>query len=331
MVTSGENPVTRSGAQLFLKPHVYRQMLSRSLLPLLCALSGTLAFSNLHAAEPPPRRGPAALPEGVRTVRDLAYGQAGGRELALDLYLPPGEGAKPLIIWVHGGAWRAGDRRGPSPALALLADGYAVAHISYRLSQTAKWPAQIEDCKAAVRWLRANAEKYRLDPKRFAAWGSSAGGHLVAMLGTSGGVAALDGATNDVKASASVQAVVDWFGPTDFLQMNNAGSTMNHDAPDSPESQLIGAPIQQNKDAAAKANPITYIGRGEAPPPFLIMHGTRDPLVPFAQSELLGTALKTAGADVTLRPVPNAGHGFGGEANLAPVREFLARALARGK
>ena len=303
----------------------------RFLLPRLGALSGALFFSCLQAAEPPPRHPSVTVPEGVRTVRDLAYGQAGGRELALDLYLPPGDGAKPLIIWVHGGAWRAGDRRGPSPALALLADGYAVAQISYRLSQAAKWPAQIEDCKAAVRWLHANAEKYRLDPKRFAVWGSSAGGHLVAMLGTSGGVAALDGTTNDVKASSSVQAVVDWFGPTDFLQMDKAGSSMKHDAPDSPESLLIGAPIQENKDAAAKANPITYIGRGEAPPPFLIMHGTRDPLVPFNQSELLAAALKAAGADVTLRPVPNAGHGFGGEANIAPVREFLARVFPRGK
>ncbi len=267
------------------------------------------------------------LPEGTRTERDLVYGKADGRELKLNLYLPSGDAPKPLIIWIHGGAWVMGSKDGPSPAQQFLNEGYAVAHVSYRFSQVAKWPAQIQDCKAAVRWLRANAAQYHLDPNRFAVWGSSAGGHLVAMLGTSGGVAEFDGAGNDAKASSSVQAVVDWFGPTDFLQMNKAGSSMNHDAANSPESKLIGGAIQENKEAAAKANPITYIGRGEAPPPFLIMHGTRDGSVPFNQSELLRDALKTTKADVTFHPVTGAGHGFGGEQNIAPVREFLTRVL----
>ena len=268
------------------------------------------------------------LPEGTRVERDLAYGRAGRDELKLNLYLPPGDAPKPLIIWIHGGAWMMGSKDGPSPAQQFIGSGYAVAHVGYRFSQVAKWPAQIHDCKAAVRWLRANAEKYHLDPKRFAAWGSSAGGHLVAVLGTSGGVPKLEGASNDVKASSSVQAVVDWFGPTDFLQMDKAGSSMKHDAPDSPESKLIGGAIQENKDAAAKANPITFIGHGDAPPPFLIMHGDRDRTVPFNQSELLRDALQAAHADVTLRPVAGAGHGFGGEQNIAPVREFLARVFA---
>lgn len=112
--------------------------------------------------------------------------------------------------------------------------------------------------------------------------------------------------------------------------MDKAGSSMKHDAPNSPESQLIGGAIQENKDAAAKANPITYIGRGDAPPPFLIMHGEKDTTVPFNQSELLRDALQAAHADVTFRPVPGAGHGFGGESNVAPVREFLARVFAPG-
>ena len=215
-----------------------------------------LAATMPSPAQQPPGRpgGPGRPeqnrpPEGTRVERDIAYGHAGRDDLKLNLYLPQGDEPKPLIIWIHGGAWMMGSKDGPSPSQQFTGSGYAVAHVGYRLSQVAKWPAQIQDCKAAVRWLRANAEKYHLDPKRFAVWGSSAGGHLVAMLGTSGGVAEFDGAGNDLKASSSVQAVVDWFGPTDFLQMDRAGSSMKHDAPDSPESKLIGGAIQENKDA----------------------------------------------------------------------------------
>lgn len=282
------------------------------------------------AQQPPGRPGRPDQnrpPEGTRTERDLVYGRAGRDELKLNLYLPPGDAPKPLIIWIHGGAWMMGSKDGPSPAQQFVGSGYAVAHVGYRLSQLAKWPAQMHDCKAAVRWLRANAEKYHLDPKRFAVWGSSAGGHLVAVLGTSGGVAELESSSNDLKTSSSVQAVVDWFGPTDFLQMNKFPSKIAHDEARSPESQLIGGPIQEKKDATATANPITYIGRSEAPPPFLIMHGTRDDLVPFNQSELLSDALKAAKADVTFHPVNGAGHGFGGEQNIAQVRDFLSRVL----
>lgn len=295
-------------------------------------LALVLAMTLPATAQEPQRRSGGAeqrVPEGTRTERDLVYGSAGGRELKLNLFLPPGDEAKPLIIWIHGGAWLQGSKDGPSPAQQFVASGYAVAHISYRLSQGAKWPAQIHDCKAAVRWLRANAENYRLDPKRFAAWGSSAGGHLVAVLGTSGGVPELEGTSNNLKTSSSVQAVVDWFGPTDFLQMNKFRSNIAHDEAKSPESQLIGGPIQENKEATAKANPITYVGRVEVPPPFLIMHGTRDDLVPFNQSELLLSALKAAKSEVTFFPMNGAGHGFNGEQSIVPVREFLTRVLGK--
>ncbi len=293
---------------------------------------GSNGDPRANGAPNPPRgqnrpggpNGPTALPEGTIVERDLVYGHEGRRDLKLDLYLPPGDAPKPLLIWIHGGAWSMGSKNAPSPAQQFVASGYAVAHVEYRFSQEARWPAQIQDCKAAVRWLRANAAKYHYDPQRFAVWGSSAGGHLVAMLGTSGGVPELEGTGNDLKESSNVQAVVDWFGPTDFLQMDKAGSSMNHDAANSPESHLIGGAIQENREAAAKANPITYIGKG-ALPPFLIMHGERDRTVPFNQSELLRDALQAAHADVTFRPVPGAGHGFGGEINIAPVREFLAR------
>lgn len=246
--------------------------------------------------------------------------------MLLDLYLPEkGDKPLPLIIWIHGGAWMAGSKDGPSPALRFTANGYAVAQVGYRLSQEAKFPAQIYDCKAAVRWLRANAAKYHLDPNKFIAWGSSAGGHLVALLGTSGGGAELEGNVNDLKESSRVQAVVDWFGPTDFLHIGDAESDIHHTGPDSPESKLIGGPLLENKDKAAKASPITYVSKDA--PPFLIMHGDRDRTVPFNQSELLYAALKKAGVDVTFVPMKGAGHGFGGPEAIAPVQDFLKRCL----
>ncbi len=284
-----------------------------------------LALGVAQPATKQAQRG-ISLPPGVKALKDLEYGKASGRAMRLDLYLPEQAGKPlPLIVWIHGGAWMAGSKDGPSPALRFTADGYAVAHVGYRLSQEAKFPAQIQDCKAAVRWLRANAARYGLDPNRFVAWGASAGGHLVALLGTSGGVAELEGEVNDLKESSRVQAVIDWFGPTDFLRIGDPESDLRHNAPDSPESKLIGGPLLENKDKAAKASPITYVSK-EAPP-FLIMHGDRDRTVPFNQSELLYAALKKAGVDATFVPMKGAGHGFGGPEAIAPVQEFLKRCL----
>jgi len=275
-------------------------------------------------SNPPPRR--FSLPPEVKALRDLEYGEASGRAMLLDLYLPEkADKPLPLIVWIHGGAWMAGSKDDPSPALRSTRDGYAVAQVGYRLSQEAMFPAQIHDCKAAVRWLRANAAKYNLDPNKFVAWGGSAGGHLVALLGTSGGVAELEGNVNDLKESSRVQAVVDWFGPTDFLHIGEAESDLQHNAPDSPESKLIGGALLENKDKAAKASPITYVLKDA--PPFLIMHGDRDRTVPFNQSELLYAALKKAGVDVTFVPMKGAGHGFGGPEAIAPVQDFLKRCL----
>jgi acetyl esterase/lipase len=297
--------------------------------PQLLSIAFVLAFSaTTGLAQPSPKQAQrrAPLPPGVKSLKDLEYGKASGRAMLLDLYLPEkGDKPLPLIIWIHGGAWMAGSKDGPSPALRFTANGYAVAQVGYRLSQEAKFPAQIYDCKAAVRWLRANAAKYHLDPNKFIAWGSSAGGHLVALLGTSGGGAELEGNVNDLKESSRVQAVVDWFGPTDFLHIGDAESDIHHTGPDSPESKLIGGPLLENKDKAAKASPITYVSKDA--PPFLIMHGDRDRTVPFNQSELLYAALKKAGVDVTFVPMKGAGHGFGGPEAIAPVQDFLKRCL----
>jgi acetyl esterase/lipase len=270
-----------------------------------------------------PAQQPQGVPEGVKVLRGLEYVAKGHERQQLDLYLPEkSDGPRPLIIWIHGGAWRGGSKD-KCPAVPFVARGYAVASINYRLSQHAVFPAQIEDCKAAVRWLRAHARKYGLDPERFGAWGASAGGHLAALLGTAGDVKDLEGQGGNLDQSSRVQAVVDWFGPTDLLKMGGS-----HDNPKSPESLLIGGPVQQHKEKAARANPITYVTRDDAP--FLILHGDKDPTVPYNQSELLAEALKKAGVEVTLRRVAGAGHGgkdFNSPENRRLMEEFFDRHL----
>ena len=267
----------------------------------------------------------ASLPSGTSAYRDIAYVSNGHPLQKLDLYVPKTNKKVPLIIFVHGGAFRGGDKGSQAPG-PFISDGYAFASINYRLSQDAIFPAQIEDCKAAVRWLRSNAEKYKLDPDRFGAWGTSAGGHLVAMLGTTGDIDIFDVGEN-LNVSSRVQAVADWFGPTDFLQMDahKLPGGMGHDAPGSPESRLIGGPIQQNREKVARANPITYITPND--PPFLIAHGDADPLVPHHQSQLLEVALKKAGVAVTFYTVKGGGHGLRNATADSMRKQFFARHL----
>ena len=246
----------------------------------------------------------------MKAFRDLVYARAGEKALLLDLYLPVQDGGPwPVIVWVHGGAWQQGSKENPR-ALRMVARGYAVASINYRLSQEATFPAQIHDCKAAVRWLRAHAAAYSLDPERIGAWGGSAGGHLVALLGTAGDVPALEGDLGHGDQSSRVQAVCDFYGPSDFCRMNDVAGAMDHDAADSPESQLIGAPIQERRDRVARANPIAYVGPDT--PPFLIVHGDHDWTVILNQSQLLYRALRVGGVQATLHIVEGAGHGFQG-------------------
>ncbi|MHC4741763.1 MAG: alpha/beta hydrolase fold domain-containing protein [Planctomycetota bacterium] len=260
------------------------------------------------------------------THKDIEYVPNGHERQKLDIYLPENRGEEPLplIIWVHGGAWRAGSKQN-CPAKRFVSKGYAVASINYRLSQHAIFPAQIEDCKAAVRYLRANATKYGFDPDRFGVWGSSAGGHLVALLGTTGEVKEFDKGTNP-QVCSRVQAVCDYFGPTDFTRMSSFRSRMDHDASDSPESKLIGGAIQENKDKCMRANPITYVSKDD--PPFLIVHGDKDPLVPHNQSVILHEALQKAGVKVKFHTVPGGGHGgFRDPAIDEMVDEFFEKTL----
>jgi acetyl esterase/lipase len=248
--------------------------------------------------------------------RDLAYAHVSPSE-KLDLYLPAAASAPyPLIVAIHGGGFMAGDKGDGqvAPMLLGLARGYAVASVDYRLSGEATFPAQIQDVKAAIRWLRANAGRYRLDQARIAVWGDSAGGNLAALAGTSAGVAALSDPTlGNASQSDAVQAVVDWFGPISLLKVDSdfhashAGPT-GHEAPTSFESRYFGAAVRTVPGKVKAADPITYIGAGD--PPFLIEHGTADATVPVQQSQRLAAALRSAlgpGA-VTLRIFPGAGH-----------------------
>src|SRR5208337_2774380 len=181
---------------------------------------------------------PPQLPPGVKVQRNIEYVENGHERNRLDLYLPEkAEGRLPLIVWIHGGGWRAGNKENP-PGLGLVGHGYALASINYRYSQQAVFPAQIEDCKAAIRWLRANAKKYNLDTKHIGVWGASAGGHLVALLGTTGSVKELEGTGGNLDQSSQVQCVLDWFGPTDFAKMGGWQGN-----PDSPMAKLVGGPV----------------------------------------------------------------------------------------
>ncbi len=270
------------------------------------------------------------------------YVDAGGttRRLLLDLRTPAAVSAPtPVVIWVHGGGWEGGTRTPiPSRAANMCAQGYAVASVDYRLTNVARWPAQIHDVKAAVRWLRSRAGTYNLDPARFAAWGSSAGAHLAAMLGTSGDVTtgtvgsaavSIEGNVGgNLAYSSRVQAVVAWYGLYDFLQMRFYPLGRDAEAATSYEGKLIGAPVQQQPERAATANPITFVSSDD--PPFLAMHGSADDVTPFNQSELLVDALTDAGVQARLYSVIGAGHSasyFDTAAHLQAVYDFIEEAL----
>jgi len=280
----------------------------------------------------------------VKVLTDLEFAVPNEKPLLVDLYLPIGvEKPLPVIVWLHGGGWRIGDRKlGPDFRVRFAERGFAMASIDYRLSGEAIFPAQIHDVKAAIRWLRSVANEYGLDSGHIGLWGSSAGGHLAALAGTTG-FGRLEGlALENPDFSSDVQAVVDGYGPTDFLQMdeysefilsddpesNRLHSVQTHTNPDSPESQLLGAPIQTVPYLVREANPITYID--DKVPPFLIMHGVCDAAVPVHQSELLYNALIEGGNGAELCLIEGLGHAFFNKNDLdeVPLDVTLHRARA---
>ena len=244
------------------------------------------------------------------TVSNLEYANVSGKSLQLDLRIPDGRGPFPVILYLHSGAWISGDRTG-GPAVRQASRGYAVASIDYRLAPEFIWPSQVEDAKAAVRWLRANAARFDLDPDRIGVWGTSAGGHIGAVLGTSGGETSLEGMQlGNAQFSSRVKAVVDFYGPTDLLKIDEQKLPcipLDGNASYMPPSLLIGCPIQQCKEKTETANPINYVSNDD--PPFLIMHGMLDCLVPFQQSVMLHDALEASHVDSTLILIPTGDHG----------------------
>ena len=248
----------------------------------------------------------------------------------------------PLIIWSSGSGWLRDDgKEGAADVAAFFTRaGYAVAGVSVRSSAQALFPAQVHDAKTSVRWLRAHAGAYGIDPDRFAIMGNSSGGWLALMVTLTAGVAELDGppATDDV--SSRVQAAVDFFGPTDFLQMDAhmldggeafrdyLGIEGGHDDPGSPESRLVGGPIESRRDACARANPIAYVGSGA--PPLMILHGQADPFVPHHQSELLYDALHACGNEAIFYSIPGVGHEFPYVTDPARAAGYVAKSTRAG-
>ncbi|MCX7917045.1 MAG: alpha/beta hydrolase [bacterium] len=248
-------------------------------------------------------------PENVEIVKDVVYGEVDGVKLYLDIIKPKEISSKmPVIVFVHGGGWKSGDKQGGTYRLIPFAQkGYFCVSINYRLSNVAKFPAQIEDCKCAIRFLRANAEKYNIDPDKIGAWGPSAGGHLVALLGTTGNTKEFDGKGGWEGYSSKVNAVCDWFGPSDFLtgieKSEKQGSAYM------VIGELLGGVIENIKEKAKKASPVYYVNK--ECPPFLIMHGDKDNVVPYIQSQILYEKLKENNVPVTLVKIKDGGHGYG--------------------
>ena len=244
-------------------------------------------------------------PAPARVYKDIVYGSGGGQELRLDLYYSTaGFEPAPLVVYIHGGGFVGGDKADLAYYLEfseLLAKGYSIASLNYRLGQP--FPAAVEDVKAGVRYLRTNASRLGLAPERIGALGHSAGGNLAAMLGVMGPLDGLEGAGGSLGASSQVQAVVDVYGPNDFSLATNFGGSAQY--------------LPTGADRV-KASPISYVGAGDAA--FLLLHGERDTTVPPVHSTAMHRALVNAGVNSELVLVRNAGHGFGGR-NETPSEE----------
>lgn len=285
-----------------------------------------------RARSRPQHQSGSRVPDGFATYFDIPYAGTDHPRQRLDLLLPRDRASEkplPVIAVIHGGAWRAGDKRAVLARLVpRLASGkYAGVSIGYRLSSDDLWPAQIHDCKAAIRWIRGNADKYGLDPERIGVLGWSSGGHLAAVLGTSGGVSAMDGNVGEhTDQSSRVTCVIDQFGPVELLTMGDFPSAMQHNAPGSPEARLLGGPVQANWEKARSASATTYVSEDD--PPFFIVHGTADPMVPYPQSVILHNALQKAGVVSHLQTIVGGGHGHFGTPELdCRMDDFFAKHL----
>ncbi|MER5733629.1 alpha/beta hydrolase [Streptomyces sp. NPDC002138] len=300
---------------------------------------------------PPPYQAPVPPvtdEHGIRRYDGITYATTPGyRPRLLDVQVPPGEGPFPAVVWIHGGGWMDGDRRYPPPTVpaallhgSVLGAGLALVSIDYRHSLEAPFPAQLHDVKAAIRYVRTFAGDLGIDPDRIGVWGESAGGHLAALAGLVGPDSAdgeaLEGAHGVGSGDTRVRAVVDWYGVSDLVALSahpmpELPLPPGVEFPD-PYVALLGAPVAERPDLAKAASPVTHATPGSNPPPFLLIHGREDGLVPYSQSELLAAALVEAEGEVTLQPVEAADHIFLGSPDVprivADSVAFLARHLA---
>jgi acetyl esterase/lipase len=264
------------------------------MLRLLSRLSVVLLIAGAAAAPAP--------------LRDIPYITGGHERQKLDLLLPAEPRHAPVILWIHGGGWVAGAKE-QNPLRRLTDQGYVVAAMNYRYSTQAPFPAQLQDAKSAVRWLRLNSGRYGFDGDRIAAWGASAGGMMVELMGTTAGRA--DFVTPDNPgASSDVQAVVSFCGPTDFPALISSAVAAKQDRnqanPIALVALLLGGPVAEREKEAAAASALSYAAASASP--MLIIHGEKDSLVPVDQSRRFEAALTKAGARASLLVLPDAGH-----------------------
>ena len=257
---------------------------------------------------------------------DIEYGRVGDLSLKLDLYLPRRKARAPLIVWVHGGAWRSGSKKS-MPLSKLVEEGYPIASVDYRLSTQARFPAQIHDIKAAVRFLRSHGERWQLSTKKILVAGDSAGGHLAALVGVSNGNSELEGDIgNDRNQSSNVQGIMSFYGAANLTTILKQSTPHGLEVRVPALDLLLGGQPEAVPELARLASPAFHVDRRD--PPLLLLHGDQDPQMPINQSiELLG-AYQKAKAPVQLEVVHGAGHGgamFYDEERLAIVKSFLRR------
>jgi acetyl esterase/lipase len=290
-------------------------MFRRSLLARIIALASLAGASMLHA--------------DTTLTRNIEYARLGDVSLKLDLYVPSGTVKSPLIVYVHGGAWRAGDKE-DMPLGALVQKGFAVASVDYRLSGDAPFPAMVHDIKAAIRFLRAHGKEHGLsETSRIAIVGSSAGGHLAALVGVTSGVKELEGTVGkDLKESSSVESVISLFGASNLQsilgQTQPAGLIIREPALD----QLLGGLPDKKPELAKLGSPVAHVNAGD--PPLLLIHGDADPQMPYEQSLELKAAYEKAGLPVQLITVPGGKHGgkeFHDATRTGQMAEFLEKGI----
>jgi len=263
----------------------------------------------------------------VPMQKDAVYARVDGRALTLDLYMPPGVAAPPLVVWVHGGAWTSGTKA--NAPTQFVEHGYAMASLDFRQSTDARFPAQVHDIKAAIRFLRASARRYGYRADRIAIAGSSSGGHLAALVGVTNGVSVLEGREGDhLGESSSVQAILDYYGASDLTSILSQSTPYGLGVRRPALVRLLGAPPDEARTLAELASPVRHVDRGD--PPLFLMHGDADPQMPPQQSVELQRAYAKLGLDVELHMLPGSKHGgseFFASPNLDAALAFLRRTI----